>query len=141
MDPGLRDDLRVELREGVNARYLIPDQFAEPFDLAAIDVSFISLTLVLPAVAPLVRPGGHLIALIKPEFEAGRAAVGRKGIVRSARARQQAVEKITKFASEELGLESRGVMRSPIAGGSGNREFIACFRVPASVRESETQPS
>ncbi len=127
--PKLLDDPRVELREGVNARYLTPVEFSELFDLAAIDVSFISATLVLPAVAPLVRPGGHLLVVVKPEFEAGRAAVGRKGIVRNARARQQAVEKVSKLAQKELGLESRGVMRSPMTGGSGNREFIACFRV------------
>lgn len=128
--PSLRADPRVELREDVNARYLSPEQFDTLFDLAAVDVSFISLTLVLPAVAPLVRPGGHILALIKPEFEAGRAAVGPRGVVRSPEARQRAVDKVKAFARETLGLIVRGVMRSPLRGGSGNYEFIACFRRP-----------
>lgn len=128
MAPSLRSDPRVELREGINARYLTPDQFEQLFDLAAIDVSFISLTLILPAIVPLVRPGGHILALIKPEFEAGREAVGTKGIVRNPAARRSAVEKIMRFASENLGLEKRGVMEAPGVGG-GNREYMACFRV------------
>src|SRR5205085_6142893 len=111
--PSLNEDSRVELREGVNARYLSPEQFPERFDFAAVDVSFISLTLVLPAVAPLVRPGGHILALVKPEFEAGRAAIGRGGIVRSAAARLKAVEKVANFAREDLRLETRGTMQSP----------------------------
>jgi 23S rRNA (cytidine1920-2'-O)/16S rRNA (cytidine1409-2'-O)-methyltransferase len=125
--PSLRSDPRVEVREGVNARYLAPDQFEQPFDLAAIDVSFISLTLILPAVVPLVRPGGHVLALIKPEFEVGRGAVGTRGIVRSPEARQRAVEKVMRFATEELGLEQCGVMEVPRLE-EGNREYMACFR-------------
>ena len=124
----LREDSRVELREGVNARYLTPDQFDAQFDLIAVDVSFISLRLILPALVPIVRPGGHIMALIKPEFEAGRENVGAKGIVRSARVRQQALDKVLRFSREELGLEVRGWIPSPIAGGSGNREFIAYMR-------------
>ena len=128
MAPSLLEDPRVELHEGINARYITPDQFGEPFDLAAVDVSFISLTLVLPAIAPLVRPGGHIIALVKPEFEAGRDAVGAKGIVRSRAARQKAVDRVTGFAKDKLSLEVRDVMESPLQGGSGNREFIVCLR-------------
>jgi 23S rRNA (cytidine1920-2'-O)/16S rRNA (cytidine1409-2'-O)-methyltransferase len=131
--PKLQNDPRIELREGVNARYLSPEQFPEPFDIAAIDVSFISLTLILPAVAPLVRPGGHIIALVKPEFEAGREAVGARGIVRSAEARKKALHKVTAFAKDQLGLEVRGTMPSPLAGGSGNKEYIACLRRPAEL--------
>lgn len=131
MPESLSGNRRVELREGVNARYLSPEQFERSFDLAAVDVSFISLTLVLPAVSPLVRPGGHIIALVKPEFEAGREAVGARGIVRSPEARKRALDKVTRFGKEDLGLELRGVMRSPAVGGGGNREFIACFRKPA----------
>ncbi len=133
--PSLQRDPRVELREGVNARYLSPEQFTGPFDLAAVDVSFISLTLVLPAIVPLLRPGAHIIALVKPEFEAGRQAVGAKGIVRSAAARRAAVEKVTEFSQEQLALENRGTMPSPLAGGSGNREFIACFRIPSAAND------
>lgn len=131
MAPSLADDPRVELREGVNARYLSPEQFGERFDLAVIDVSFISLTLVLPAVAPLVRPGGHIVALVKPEFEAGREAVGPKGIVRSAEARRKAIQKVIDFARGELKLDLRSTVPSPTLGGAGNREVFACFRVPA----------
>jgi hemolysin TlyA family protein len=138
MAESLANDERVELREGVNARYLSPEQFPDRFDLAVIDVSFISLTLVLPAVVPLVRPGGHIVALIKPEFEAGREAVGPKGIVRSGEARKKAVEKVIRFAKDELKLELRSTMPSPeIGGGGGNREYFANFRVgPQSDGES-----
>jgi len=132
MDESLRNDPRVELREGVNARYLSPEQFEQPFDLATIDVSFISLTLILPAVKSLIRPGGHIIALVKPEFESGKGAVDRKGVIRSDQTRWFALKKVCAFARDELGLEVRGTMRSPISGGSGNREFLACFRVSSS---------
>ncbi len=131
MAESMRIDPRVELREGVNARYLSPEQFERPFDLALIDVSFISLTLILPAVAPLVRPGGYIIALVKPEFEAGRENVGAGGIVRNEDARWFALKKVVNFGREELGLEVRGTMRSPAVGGGVNREFFACFRVKA----------
>jgi 23S rRNA (cytidine1920-2'-O)/16S rRNA (cytidine1409-2'-O)-methyltransferase len=136
----LASDPRVELREGVNARHLSPDQFEERFDLAVVDVSFISLTLVLPAVKPLVRPGGHIIALVKPEFEAGREAVGARGIVRSPQARQRALDKIIYFGVDDLGLQKRGAMRSPVTGGGGNQEFITCFRVPPDIRVPSEPP-
>jgi 23S rRNA (cytidine1920-2'-O)/16S rRNA (cytidine1409-2'-O)-methyltransferase len=131
----LKSDPRVELREGLNARSLTPDQFEYLFDFAAIDVSFISLTLVLPAVSPLVRPEGYILALVKPEFEAGREAVGARGIVRSAQARKKALEKITAFAKKELGLELKGTMHSPVTGG--NKEYIACFKTPANQHMGE----
>ncbi len=134
LHPKLADDPRVELRERVNARYLSPEQFDERFDIAVVDVSFISLTLILPAVAPLVRPGGHLIALVKPEFEAGREAVGARGIVRSPQARQRALDKVLYFGVDQMGLQKRGAMRSPVTGGGGNHEFIVCFRVPPDTR-------
>jgi 23S rRNA (cytidine1920-2'-O)/16S rRNA (cytidine1409-2'-O)-methyltransferase len=128
--PSLAVDERVEVREGVNARHLAPDEFPEPFDIAVIDVSFISLTLVLPAVAPLVRPGGHVVALVKPEFEAGREAVGAGGIVRDPEARKRALHKVTTFAKEALGLELRGTMQAPNPAGR-NREYMACLRRPS----------
>lgn len=132
LHPDLRMDPRVHLYEGVNARYLSPDAFAQLFDLATVDVSFISLTLVLPAVAKVVRPGGHILALIKPEFEAGRGAVGSRGIVRSKAARHRAVEKVSGFASQKLGLEVRGIVASALAGAGGNREYFVWLRVPSS---------
>jgi 23S rRNA (cytidine1920-2'-O)/16S rRNA (cytidine1409-2'-O)-methyltransferase len=135
--PSLAADPRVESREGVNARHLSPEQFTELFDIAVVDVSFISLTLILPAVAPLVRPGGHLVVLIKPEFEAGRQSVGPRGIVRNPEARAKTLEKITTFARETLKLETRGTMQSPAVGGGGNREYLACLRRPQEVVVAE----
>ena len=126
----LRQDPRVVLRERTNLRHLTPEVLFGPHDprpdLAVADVSFISLTLVLPAVKPVVRKGGYIIALVKPEFEAGRSAVGARGIVRSVDARQKALEKIKSFGVNELDLELKGSMHSPTTGG--NREFIVCFR-------------
>jgi len=123
----LREDPRVDSREGVNARYLSPEQFTEPYDFAAVDVSFISLTLVLPAVAPLVRPGGHILALVKPEFEAGRDAVGPRGIVRDPDARRAAVHRVIVTARDELDLEVRSTLPAPHVPGT-NRETFLCLR-------------
>ena len=131
MAESIQKDPRVELREGVNARYLSPEQFERKFDIAVIDVSFISLTLILPPVAPLVRAGGYIIALVKPEFEVGRENIGARGIVRNEDARWYALKKIVNFGRDELSLEVQGTMRSPAVGGGGNREFFACFRVKA----------
>ncbi|MCC6728464.1 MAG: TlyA family RNA methyltransferase [Chthonomonadales bacterium] len=129
--PSLQVDPRVELRERVNARYLSPEQFAMPFDLVAIDVSFISLTLILPAAAPALRPGGHVLALVKPEFEAGRDAVGPGGVVRDPEARKRAIQRVIRCAVDELGLDLRGTMLAPSPRGrAGNREYFACFRRP-----------
>jgi 23S rRNA (cytidine1920-2'-O)/16S rRNA (cytidine1409-2'-O)-methyltransferase len=141
MAESLRADARVELREGVNARYLSPEQFEVKFDLAAIDVSFISLTLVLPAVAPLVRPGGHILALVKPEFEVGRKNIGPGGVVRGEDLQWSALKKITHFGKTSLGLEVRGTMRSPNVGGGRNREFFSWFRVPGEKINTEVTES
>ena len=122
----LIDDPRVESREGVNARNLQPEDFDRLFDFIAIDVSFISLTLILPAVKPLVREGGHIVALIKPEFEVGRAKVGARGIVRDTDARKGALTKITEFSHNKLDFEVRGTAASPHMGG--NREYLVCLR-------------
>lgn len=131
MHPRLRSDPRVHLYEGINARYISGAEVGDDYDLATVDVSFISLTLVLPSVARLVRPGGHILALIKPEFEAGREAVGRRGIVRSKAARHRAVEKVTGFATQQIGLQARGVVASALPGAGGNREYFAWFQVPS----------
>jgi 23S rRNA (cytidine1920-2'-O)/16S rRNA (cytidine1409-2'-O)-methyltransferase len=105
------------------------DQFGEPFDLIAADVSFISLTLILPAAVPMLRAGGHFIALVKPEFEAGREAVGEGGVVRDRDAIARARDRVSRCATEELGLVKRAIIPSPIQTG-GNREYLACFRKP-----------
>jgi 23S rRNA (cytidine1920-2'-O)/16S rRNA (cytidine1409-2'-O)-methyltransferase len=128
LDWRLRQDSRVELRENVNARYLSPDDFADRFDIGAVDVSFISLTKILPVVPPLLRSPAFLITLIKPQFEVGREEVGKGGIVRDEAAQRRVVEEITSFAAG-LGLRLIGVIDSPILGADGNREFLACFEV------------
>jgi len=124
----LRDDPRVVFYEGLNARYITPEEFGRDFDLIAVDVSFISATLVIPALVPLLKPGGFLIVLVKPEFEAGRDAVGTDGIVRSDEDRRRARDRVS-AAAGALGLTKLGVLPSPVRS-SGNREYIACFRKP-----------
>jgi 23S rRNA (cytidine1920-2'-O)/16S rRNA (cytidine1409-2'-O)-methyltransferase len=119
----LRQDPRVVVMEGVNARYLKPEDLPEAVDLATIDVSFISLTKVLPAVVELVKPGGQIIALIKPQFEVGPREVGKGGVVRDPALHRRVVEKIKNFATG-LELTILGVTESPILGPAGNKEFL-----------------
>lgn len=126
LDWKLRQDARVEVRENVNARYLQPSDFAERFDLVVGDVSFISLTKILPIVPPLLKSSALVITLIKPQFEVGREEVGKGGIVRDEAAQQRVVAEIIEFAAS-IGLRSRGVVDSPILGADGNREFLVCF--------------
>lgn len=127
IDWRLRNDPRVEVREGVNARYLKVEDFASQFDLAVMDVSFISATKVLPAIVKLVVPGGAIVTLIKPQFEVGRGEVGGGGIVRDPAKRQRAIEEVND-AARELGLKVIGVIESPIAGAEGNVEFLALYK-------------
>ena len=126
IDWRLRTDPRVEVREGVNARYLEPEDFERPFDLATLDVSFISATKILPAIVPLLTSIGHLITLIKPQFEVGKGEVGRGGIVRDPEQRRRVIEEVN-GAARSLGLGLRGVIESPIRGAEGNIEFLACY--------------
>lgn len=121
----IKNNERVIWRENFNARYLEPEDIGEEIQLVVIDVSFISLTLILPAVARVLKTG-DVIALIKPQFEVGRENVGKGGIVRDESLRQGAIEKI-KNCALELGFNWRGVAGSPIEGGDGNREFLAWF--------------
>ena len=122
----LRNDPRVEVREGVNARYLTPADFDEEFDLVAIDVSFISATKILPAVAPLLNGSGRIVTLIKPQFEVGRGEVGKGGIVKDPAQHQRVVGEVNQ-AAESLGLVVGGVIASPIKGADGNVEFLAVY--------------
>ena len=117
----LRNDPRVVVMDRVNIRHLAA--LPEPIDLAVIDVSFISLMLVLPVVQRLMQPRGEVIALVKPQFEAGRAQVGKGGIVRDARVHRAVLEKIARSAGEN-DWRVRGICRSPIAGANGNIEFF-----------------
>jgi 23S rRNA (cytidine1920-2'-O)/16S rRNA (cytidine1409-2'-O)-methyltransferase len=122
----LRQDPRVEVREGVNARFLTPEDFSERFPLAVMDLSFISLRKVIPAVLELLASGGRLCALIKPQFEAGPAQVGKGGIVREEAVRQGVVDGLLEWA-ESLPVRSAGVIPSPITGTDGNQEFLWCL--------------
>jgi 23S rRNA (cytidine1920-2'-O)/16S rRNA (cytidine1409-2'-O)-methyltransferase len=122
----LRTDPRVEVREGVNARHLRPADFAEHFDLVVMDVSFISATKVLPALVGLLKDGGRIVVLVKPQFEVGRGEVGKGGIVSDPAQHSRVVEEVS-AAARELGLDPRGVAESPIQGADGNREFLALY--------------
>jgi len=121
LDASLRNDPRVINREKVNARYLDETSFDEPIDFVSMDVSFISLKLILPAVKSFLR--GELVALIKPQFEVGKHDVGKGGIVRDDAKRDEAVQSVVAFA-REIGFEVRGVIESPVKGAEGNVEFL-----------------
>ena len=126
LDWRLRTDARVIVLERTNARTLTPDALppeARRFDLVTIDVSFISLRHILPVVPPLLAPGGDVIALVKPQFEAGRGEVGSGGIVRDDEVQARVVEEISGHALA-LGLTRAGLSESPITGMEGNREFL-----------------
>jgi len=120
----LREDRRVVVHDEINARNLAADDIGEPADIVTIDVSFISLTKVLPAAANLVRRGGHLIALIKPQFEAGSKLVKRGGVVRDPAVHERVKQDIETFATENLGLRVIGIIESPLLGPAGNKEFL-----------------
>jgi 23S rRNA (cytidine1920-2'-O)/16S rRNA (cytidine1409-2'-O)-methyltransferase len=126
LDWRLRNDARVEVREGVNARYLKPEDFEEKFALAVMDVSFISATKVMPAVIGLLTEDARLVTLIKPQFEVGRGEVGRGGIVSDPLKHARVVEEVNQ-AARALGLTLRGVIESPVRGADGNLEFLALY--------------
>jgi 23S rRNA (cytidine1920-2'-O)/16S rRNA (cytidine1409-2'-O)-methyltransferase len=126
LDWRLRTDPRVVVLERLNARTLTPEDLpadARRFDIVTIDVSFISLRQVLPAVAPLLAPQGDVIALVKPQFEAGRDEVGKGGIIRDEAVHLRVVEEVT-AAALALGLTRAGLVESPITGMEGNREYL-----------------
>lgn len=126
IDWSLRTDDRVEVREGVNARYLKPADFETEFDVIVMDVSFISATKILPALLPLLTADGRLLLLIKPQFEVGRGEVGKGGIVRDPKKHARVIEEVNQTA-KELGLAARNVMESPLRGGNGNLEFLVLY--------------
>ncbi len=123
LHPALKADARVRSLEQCDARQLSPALIAEPVDIVVADVSFISLKKALPAALTLVRPGASLVALIKPQFEAGPQNVGKGGIVRDAAVRRAVVDGIEEFLTGNR-WRVRGVIESPILGGSGNEEFL-----------------
>lgn len=121
----LLDDSRVKSVEGYNARNLSVSEFGM-FECAVMDVSFISQTLIIPALAELICEGGVFIGLVKPQFEAGRQAIGKNGIVKKPSDREYSLIRVAECA-REVGLNLSDVMRSPITGGDGNIEYLACF--------------
>jgi 23S rRNA (cytidine1920-2'-O)/16S rRNA (cytidine1409-2'-O)-methyltransferase len=123
----LRNDPRVVVRENTNARALQPEDFADPFDLIVMDVSFISATKILPALPGLLRDKGWIVVLIKPQFEVEKGEVGKGGIVREPEKHERVVQEVNAFA-EGVGLRVVGWTESPITGAEGNREFLACYR-------------
>jgi 23S rRNA (cytidine1920-2'-O)/16S rRNA (cytidine1409-2'-O)-methyltransferase len=136
IDQGIRNDPRVVNREHTNARFLQTGNFEERIDFVCIDVSFISLKMILPVLPRFAREGANVVALIKPQFEVGRADVGKGGIVRDEAKRAQAVEGVL-AAARELGLDVRGVIESPVKGAEGNVEYLMHAVIcGASTRES-----
>ena len=126
LDYRLRRDPRVVVMERVNARYPVP--LPEKVDLATLDLSFISVEKVLPAIAPLVKEGGYLVVLIKPQFEARRAEVGKGGIVKQAAVHARVLGRFISWLVEH-GFRLGGLVASPILGASGNREFFLLLRL------------
>ncbi len=124
----LRSDERVVSKERFNARHLTVEDLGERVRLVVMDLSFISLTKVLPAAFEILADGGSVVALVKPQFELSREEVGKGGIVRDPELHQKAVEKIRSFVEDELGREWMGAITSPITGTDGNVEFLAWMR-------------
>jgi len=125
----LRQDPRVVVMENTNARYITEEDIPEQADFCSIDTSFISLKLILPPLKQLIKPGGHIVSLIKPQFEAGKNQVGKGGVVRDPAIHQEVIEKIKTFGTKELGFQWLGLCTSPITGPAGNVEFLAYWQV------------
>ncbi|WP_395744886.1 TlyA family RNA methyltransferase [Prosthecobacter sp.] len=123
----IRSDPRVVSREQFNLRHMRPEDVGQEVDILVADLSFISLTLVLPAVLQVLRPGGQALVLIKPQFELSREEVGKGGIVREPELHAKACTRIEEFVRSQPSLEWRGLTESPIQGTDGNREFLAWF--------------
>lgn len=131
LHPRLAADARVVVFDGRNARHLQSGDLPAPPTLAVTDVSFISLRLILPAIDRILVPGGETVALIKPQFEAGRAEVRRGGVIRDPAVRQHVVERIRQFGTETLGWQWLDICQSPIRGPAGNVEFLSYWRKPS----------
>ena len=131
----LRSDPRVVCLERTNARYLSREQVPEALDFASVDVSFISLRLILPPLAALLREGGQIVSLVKPQFEAGREKVGKKGVVRDPAVHLEVLERYLDHA-REAGLTVRGLTWSPIRGPEGNIEYLGFLEKGPAEQES-----
>lgn len=123
LDWKIRSDERVVVMERTNIRYVTPEDLGEPLDLSVIDVSFISLSIVLPTIKPLLKPTGQVLCLIKPQFEAGREKVGKKGVVRDPDTHKEVLDNFVALA-EKLGFTILGLTFSPVKGPEGNIEFL-----------------
>ena len=123
----LRNDPRVVSMERTNVRYITKDQIQDPLDLAVMDVSFISIELLLPAIYPLLKENADVVCLIKPQFEAGREEVGKKGVVRDSAVHQRVIERILAFVPQ-IGYSPVGLDYSPIRGPEGNIEYLCHLR-------------
>lgn len=135
----LRQDPRVQVHEGMNVRYMTPEDIGGTVDLTVGDLSFISLTLVLEPLAKATKPSGDVVLMIKPQFEVGRDSLARDGVVSAPSERRRAVERVVRYAAT-VGLRTNGLKRSPLLGQDGNREFFAWFTVSTDVTP-ETQLS
>ena len=124
LDWKIRSDPRVVVMERTNIRYVTPEQLGQPLDLSVIDVSFISLKIVLPVVKELLKPAGQVVCLIKPQFEAGKEKVGKKGVVRDPAVHREVLDNFVALA-RELGFTILGLTFSPVKGPEGNIEFLA----------------
>ena len=130
LDWTLRNDSRVVLKEEFNARGMTLENTGGPFDIAVIDVSFISLELILKPVCGVIAPGGSIIALVKPQFEVGKKEASKgRGIIRDPKSHQTVIENITAFGIS-MGLACEGFTESPITGAKGNKEFLIHFLLP-----------
>lgn len=128
LDWRLRSDLRVDVRENTNARELLREEFFSPFDLAVMDVSFISVKKILPVLMPLLIENGRIIVLIKPQFEVGKGEVGKGGVVRDPEKHDRVVREVNEFA-RAIGMTPAGLIESPILGAEGNKEFLALYEL------------
>jgi 23S rRNA (cytidine1920-2'-O)/16S rRNA (cytidine1409-2'-O)-methyltransferase len=121
----LRQDARVVVMEKTNARYLKPEQFPQPFDLAVVDCSFISLRKILPPAVALLKRQGKIVALVKPQFEAGKAEADKgRGVIRDTSIHERILEELRQFAAGQANLNWRGTVESPLQGPAGNKEFL-----------------
>jgi 23S rRNA (cytidine1920-2'-O)/16S rRNA (cytidine1409-2'-O)-methyltransferase len=139
LDWRIRNDSKVVVIEGRNARFLSPGDLPGPVDLVVIDVSFISLTQILPRVPAVVRDGADIVALVKPQFEAGRDEVGKKGIVRDPDVHARVIEHVT-AAAAAVGLARQAMTPSPITGAEGNREFLLHLRAAGQAGSERGEP-
>jgi len=135
LDWRLRNDSRVVVLEKQNIRHMALNLIPEPIDLLVMDVSFISLKTALPPALPFLRPDGRMVALIKPQFEAGRQEVGKGGVIRDLEVRQGVVRDLKAFFTQTLGLDILGLVTSPISGAKGNEEYLIYMKINGGFEE------